>query len=879
MLRPIGNKFQCCLLLLQLVLISIVRGRATKQTVGRLSCPSPCHCDGESILLKVDCSDLGLNSVPANLSRFTSYLDLSMNNFTELRPNALATLHFLEEIRLAGNGLTHIPKGAFSGLFNLKVLMLQNNQLRQVPSEAFQNLHNLQSLRLDANHISYVPPSSFDGLVSLRHLWLDDNSLAEIPVKALSGLSSLQAMTLALNKIVSIPDYAFKNLSRLVVLHLHNNRIQSLGKKCFEGLQNLETLDLNYNNLIEFPTSIKALSNLKELGFHSNSIKSIPEQAFVGNPALITIHFYDNPIQFVGKSAFQHLPELRTLTLTGAQITTLPMEICDQLPNLQVLDLSYNLIQDLPSFNGCQKLQKIDLRHNEVREIRADTFQQLTALCSLDLAWNKIAAVHPSAFSSLPSLMKLDITSNLLSSFPVTGLHGLTHLKLAGNHALQDMILADKFPHLRSMEMPYAYQCCAFGACENLNKLSTHLSKDENSSTDDIQRKDAMFLPIQDENDFEDFLLDFEEDPKAIHSVQCSPSPGPFKPCDYLFRSWLIRVGVWVIALLSLTCNSLVITTIFRSPICISSSKILIGLIAITNICLGSCSGILAVVDALTYGSFAKYGARWENGAGCQVIGLLSVFASQTCIFLLTTASLERGFSLRYATKIETRSLNNGIKIAAMFSVILALIIACVPLFQVRDYGISPLCFPLPFGNSSTMCFMVALVLLNSFCFLVMTISYIRLYCNLDKEEMENIWDCSMTKHIAWLLLTNCVLYCPVAFLTFSSLFNVSFINPEVIKSIILVIAPLPACLNPLLYVFFNPHFKEDFIILRKQAMLWKRSKQRSFVSINSDDAEKLSCDSRQALVAFIKASVLSENADNLSIPSEHQEADSGHFS
>lgn len=29
-----------------------------------------------------------------------------------------------------------------------------------------------------------------------------------------------------------------------------------------------------------------------------------------------------------------------------------------------------------------------------------------------------------------------------------------------------------------------------------------------------------------DERDFEDFLLDFEEDLKAHHSVQCSPSPG-----------------------------------------------------------------------------------------------------------------------------------------------------------------------------------------------------------------------------------------------------------------------------------------------------------------------------------------------------------------
>ncbi|ERE88328.1 leucine-rich repeat-containing G-protein coupled receptor [Cricetulus griseus] len=489
-------------------------------------CPSHCQCDLDGrMLLRVDCSDLGLSELPSNLSVFTSYLDLSMNNISQLPPSLLHSLRFLEE------------------------LMLQNNQLRQVPSEALQNLQSLQSLRLDANHISYVPPSCFSGLHSLRHLWLDDNALTEVPVQAFRSLSALQAMTLALNKIHHIPDLAFGNLSSLVVLHLHNNRVHSLGKKCFEGLHSLETLDLNYNNLDEFPTAIKTLSNLKELGFHSNNIRSIPEKAFVGNPSLVTIHFYDNPIQFVGISAFQHLPELRTLTLngasqitefpdltgtgnlesltlTGAKISSLPQAVCDQLPNLQVLDLSYNLLEDLPSLSGCQKLQKIDLRHNEIYEIKAGTFQQLFNLRSLNLAWNKIAIIHPDAFSTLPSLIKLDLSSNLLSSFPVTGLHGLTHLKLTGNRALQSLIPSSNFPELKIIEMPYAYQCCAFGVCENIYKISTPWNKGDNSSVDDLHKKDTGLLQVQDERDLEDFLLDFEEDLKSLHSVQCSPSPG-----------------------------------------------------------------------------------------------------------------------------------------------------------------------------------------------------------------------------------------------------------------------------------------------------------------------------------------------------------------
>uniref|UniRef100_A0A8C5XL25 Leucine rich repeat containing G protein-coupled receptor 5 n=1 Tax=Microcebus murinus TaxID=30608 RepID=A0A8C5XL25_MICMU len=819
------------------------------------------------MLLRVDCSDLGLSELPSNLSVFTSYLDLSMNNISHLSPNPLPSLRFLEELRLAGNALTYIPKGAFAGLYSLKVLMLQNNQLRQVPTEALQNLRSLQSLRLDANHISYVPPSCFSGLHSLRHLWLDDNALTEIPVQAFRSLSALQAMTLALNKIHHIPDYAFGNLSSLVVLHLHNNRIHSLGKKCFDGLHSLETLDLNYNNLDEFPTAIRTLSNLKELGFHSNNIRSIPEKAFVGNPSLITIHFYDNPIQFVGRSAFQHLPELRTLTLngasqitefpdltgtanlesltlTGAQISSLPQTVCDQLPNLQVLDLSYNLLEDLPSFSVCQKIQKIDLRHNEIYEIKVDAFQQLLGLRSLDLS------------------------SNLLSSFPVTGLHGLTHLKLTGNHGLQSLISSENFPELKVIEMPYAYQCCAFGVCENVYKISNQWNKGDNSSMDDLYKKDTGMFQVQDERDLEDFLFDFEEDLKALHSVQCSPSPGPFKPCEHLFGSWLIRIGVWTIAVLALTCNALVTSTVFRSPLYISSVKLLIGMIAVVNMLTGVCSAVLAGVDAFTFGSFARHGAWWENGVGCQVIGFLSIFASESSVFLLTLAALERGFSVKCSAKFETKTPFSSLKAVILLCTLLALAMATVPLLGGSEYSASPLCLPLPFGEPSTTGYMVALVLLNSLCFLVMTIAYTRLYCNLEKGDLENIWDCSMVKHIALLLFTNCILYCPVAFLSFSSLLNLTFISPEVIKFILLVIVPLPACLNPLLYILFNPHFKEDLGSLGKQSHLWTRSPHPSLMSINSDDVEKQSCDSTQALVTFTSASIAYDLPSNsVSLP------------
>ncbi|KAM6232630.1 leucine-rich repeat-containing G-protein coupled receptor 6 isoform 2-T2 [Spheniscus humboldti] len=784
------------------------------------SCPPHCHCEEDGIMLSVDCSELGLSEVPANLSPLTAYLDLSMNNISQLQPSTLRHLRFLEELRLSGNQISRIPGEAFSGLYSLKILMLQNNQLSSIPAEALRDLPNLQSLRLDANLISVVPEKSFEGLLSLRHLWLDDNALTEIPVQALNHLPALQAMTLALNQIWHIPDYAFQNLSSLVVLHLHNNRIQSLGANGFDGLHSLETLDLNYNELLEFPGAIRTLGRLQELGFHNNNIKAIPENAFVGNPLL------------------------------------------------QTIELSHNQIEDLPSFHRCQRLEELGLQHNRIHEIRADTFVQLMALRSIDLSWNYIQFIHPEAFVTLHSLTKLDLTDNRLVTLPLDGLGGLTHLKLQGNPALSEPFTKESFPKMRVLEVPYAYQCCAYGSCSSFFKMSNQWEAEDMSPEEEDPHKRTMELfPGHADNhydlDADDLQLDLDES-KLHPTIQCTPSPGPFKPCDHLFESWIIRLGVWVIVLVSVLCNGLVILAVFASPSYLSPVKFIVGSIAGANMLTGIYCSMLALVDALTYGQFAKYGARWETGAGCRVTGFLSVFASEAAIFLLTLAAVQCSISVSHVRAYGKSPSLGKVKAAAFCCLLLSSVAAVLPLFSIGEYGASPLClpYPIPDGKPATLGFTVALVMTNMLCFLTITGTYIRLYCNLLKGEFSAVWDCAMVKHVAWLIFTNCLLYCPVAFLTFSSTLNLFLITPEVIKSILLVVLPLPACLNPLLYLLFNPHFRDDLRLLRQKS----QDKGSYPQSCGVDDMEKSSYDSTQALVSFSDIDHIFETPDSLGV-------------
>uniref|UniRef100_A0A8C1QZH7 Leucine-rich repeat-containing G-protein coupled receptor 6-like n=1 Tax=Cyprinus carpio TaxID=7962 RepID=A0A8C1QZH7_CYPCA len=733
-------------------------------TVPGKQCPSACQCEEDGILLLVDCSEQGLSSVPTDISPLTSYLDLSMNNISEIQPSAFHNLHFLSE------------------------------------------------LRLDANLIVEVPARTLSGMRSLRHLWLDDNALTEIPVRALNDLSSLQAMTLALNRITHIPDYAFRNLSNLVVLHLHNNMIRTLGQNCFEGLHSLETLELNFNDLQEFPVAIRTLAKLQELGFHNNNIKAIPERAFVGNPLLQTIHFYENPIQFVGRSAFQFLPKLHTKK---------------------------------------KEKKNINNKNSDKIQIGRCTDEQMKSHYR-DLSWNRINTIHPDAFSSLQSLIKLDLTGNRLSSLPLTGLTSLTHLKLKGNIALSRSFRVEDFPNIRVIEMPYAYQCCVFGAC-NSYKAASQWEEQMGSEEEDLQKKALCFMlfmcSLADDLDLEEFQLAIEES-KLQTSIQCTPIPGPFKPCDNLFDSWVVRLGMWLISLVSLMGNSLLLLTVFASPSYLSPVKFIIGTISGANLLTGLCTGTLALVDARTFGEFALHGAQWEMGAGCQATGFLSVLASEGSILFLTLAAVQCSVSVSCARAYGKSPSLGSVRAAAVTCLALSLAVAALPLIGVGEYGATPLCMPspLPDGEPTTLGFMVALIMMNSLCFLVITGTYIKLYWDLMKGEFDSIWDCAMIKHVAWLIFTNCLLYCPVAFLTFSSLLGLFPVSEEVVKSVVLVLLPLPASINPLLYLLFNPHFREDARLLLSRAHHHHDRNMDSFVSV---DTEKSSYDSTQALVSF----------------------------
>ncbi|CAF87045.1 unnamed protein product, partial [Tetraodon nigroviridis] len=299
-----------------------------------------------------------------------------------------------------------------------------------------------------------------------------------------------------------------------------------------------------------------------------------------------------------------------------------------------------------------------------------------------------------------------------LSSLPLAGLRSLTHLRLAGNTQLVELLAPEDLPRVRVMELPYAFQCCAFISCETATAGGRGGGgggggAGASEEAPDSAGSEPATQPGPADQVWEELLPDPEGGAELQQAVRCSPAPGPFQPCLHLLDGWLVRGGVWLTAALAPPSNGLVLLSVFcAAPTPPSPGRSLIGLLALANGLMGVWSGWLAAVDAWTYGSFWRYGggrrrfgSRRGSSLACAVGGFLGVFSAQSGIFLLTLAALERCSQQRRrpAARTGQRSLPLWLRLAAGLCFLLGVAVALPPLVAGGGGGGgSSLCLPLP---------------------------------------------------------------------------------------------------------------------------------------------------------------------------------------
>ncbi|CEG82980.1 hypothetical protein RMATCC62417_16965 [Rhizopus microsporus] len=189
--------------------------------------------------------------------------------------------------------------------------------------------------------------------------------------------------------------------------------------------------DASRNDLTIIPTSLNRFNNLTSLNLSSNHISTIDSELYL--PQLTTLLLSDNQIEFIPDYMPICFPSLVVLHLDGNRISLLPQTIgqwhlmqelklgselfggnaieylpesITQMKKIIELNCSYNQITSLPSLQGINQLQHLNLSFNRLE--RAPDIGSL-GLKSINLSNNCIASLHQEFVSFVLSSLNMEV--------------------------------------------------------------------------------------------------------------------------------------------------------------------------------------------------------------------------------------------------------------------------------------------------------------------------------------------------------------------------------------------------------------------------------------------------------------------------------------
>ncbi|XP_049437970.1 leucine-rich repeat neuronal protein 1 [Epinephelus fuscoguttatus] len=405
-------------LLLVLVTSSVCAAVGGASLGGAVLCPLQCVCETrpwytpQSVYHQartVDCNELHLHRVPANMSADTQVLLLQSNNISSITTE-LQSLTNLTELDLSQNHFTQVSSMGLSSLGRLVTLYLEENHIEELEDFSLRNLSSLEELYINHNHISSIGPKAFTGLTNLLRLHLNSNRLVAIDSRWFESLPSLEILMIGENPILGLEEKNFLPLSRLHSLVLAGMGLVSVPAAAFLGLDYLESLS-----------------------FYDNRLRSVPRDALSMLPNLKFLDLNRNPISRVQQGDFQNLQHLEELSLN----------------NMEEL-----LMVERAAFQNLPEIAKLELCSNpQLSYIDPQAFSELSSLRTLLLHSNQLSLLSGDVLSSLPSLEEVSLHSNPLRCDCLSSwgphLGNQSHLKMLES----SITLCSSPPHLVGREL------------------------------------------------------------------------------------------------------------------------------------------------------------------------------------------------------------------------------------------------------------------------------------------------------------------------------------------------------------------------------------------------------------------------------------------
>ena len=399
-------------------------------------------------------------------SEHTTSLRIECNNMllsrSSLDDRSFVHLTRLRELILDHCKLGRWPGGTLTGLRDLRNLTVRTwntdwpAMSLELSPESFTPVRQLESLDLSYNNIWSFPENVFCALTKLVSLNISRNRLQDIsevgfrektpaqPQPLIStqedegvvppGVSSaayspcsldIQVLDASWNHFVLMPTNGFSTIRRLRELHLHDNEISMVADRALGGLKALEVFDLSNNKVVALPPELfgDSASVIKEIYLQNNSISVLAPGLFANLGHLLSLDLSRNQLTsaWINSGTFSGLIRLVLLNLSYNKISKLDPTFFLDLYTLQILNLQHNQLETIPAdtFAPMNNLHTLLLSYNKISYLDAYSLNGLYVLSLLSVDNNLLESVHPDAFRNCSSLQDLNLNGNALTAVPL----------------------------------------------------------------------------------------------------------------------------------------------------------------------------------------------------------------------------------------------------------------------------------------------------------------------------------------------------------------------------------------------------------------------------------------------------------------------------
>ncbi|XP_070295777.1 thyrotropin receptor-like [Salvelinus sp. IW2-2015] len=612
------------------------------------------------------------------------------------------------------------------------------------------------------------------------------------------------------------------------------------------------------------------------------SLRSLERHSFHKLPRAIHIEIRSiRSLSYIDPEAFKDLTNLKYLGIFNTGLPSFPA--LGQIRSSQddfILEIVDNLfIREIPanSFNGISENEiTLMLNSNGLTDIQPYAFNG-TRLEEVYLYRNvDLVRLDEKTFSGVisgPTL--LDVSESRVNSLPTMGLEAVQKLKAKNTWALKKLPPLRAFQHLQSAELTYPSHCCGLskvkrrrGHVESVICNLTSSTRRQRSTRSSGNPSEAyersspsprdtqhlhptssspypydyqyyydnyscppsgkcFYIVFPTEGPDEGFDYTVCDDDREDQGVPCTPLPDAFNPCEDVMSLGFLRVSVWLVSLLAVLANLLVLFILLTSHYKLTITRFLLCNLAMADLFMGVYLLLIASVDLYTRSQYHHYAIDWQTGAGCQLAGVLTVFASELSVYTLTAITLQRWHAITFAMRPERKVRLRHIVVLMLAGWLLCLVLAVLPLAGVSSYQRVSICLPMDTDSTAAMVYVVTLLMLNVLAFVLVSVCYVHIYCMVhNPQHPSSRGDASMAKRMAVLIFTNFLCLAPISFYGLSAALHHPLITVTDSKVLLVLFYPLNSCANPFLYGILTRAFHGDVLILLSRLGLCQRQAQ-----------------------------------------------------